>query len=133
MDELTQGAAIGGQRELGRILEPRGKHTIVEVMDQPGAGNANHVYQINSVGDNPLWLLSTVKFQKGPIKENGINGVMNEDLLMIVRDRLEGFQSGDYACEENAEALNNVKDALAALQSRTKKREDRGVEGTSTV
>lgn len=73
-----------------------------------------------------------LKFQDGPIAD-GINGITNEVLLAILIDRLEGFQKGPYACDENQEALENVCAALAVLKSRTLKREARGVEGTHTV
>lgn len=37
-----------------------------------------------------------IKFQKGPVKEEGLNGVFIEDLLLIVKDQLEHFQRGEY-------------------------------------
>jgi hypothetical protein len=69
-------------------------------------------------------------FQHGPIKEVGVNGLTNEVLLAIVVDRLEFFQRGQFACEENADALGYVKLAGEALEARTKRRTDQGVEGT---
>lgn len=72
-------------------------------------------------------------FQNGPIAEVGTNGLTHEALLAIVADRLECFQAGPYACAENAEALEHVRAAAAALARRTAGRLARGVEGTSTV
>lgn len=60
--------------------------------------------------------------------ENG--GVTNEALLAIVIDRLEGYQSGPFACEENALALESAKASLEYLKMRTKDRQKRGVENT---
>jgi len=54
-----------------------------------------------------------------------------EDLLNIVVDRLESFQSGDFACRENALALTKVQEALHWLNHRTADRIDRDVEGKS--
>ena len=68
-------------------------------------------------------------FQNGPIKEQGINGVTQEILLAIVEHRLACFQSGPFASAYNAEALNHVGQALAALKRRTEDRLARGVEG----
>lgn len=106
------------------------KNTIVEVLDDRGAGNANHKYLVRGFGDNNR--LGEISFQNGPVKESGINGLQNEDLLAIVADRLEGFQTGDFPSSENALALDRVLGAMSALESRTRQREIRGVEGTST-
>ena len=58
---------------------------------------------------------------------------MNEDLIAIVIDRMQGFQSGQFKCRENAVALTKLEEALMWLRKRTQDREDRGVEGTSTI
>ena len=106
----------------------------IEVLDGPGAGGACHQYRV--VEDVPEGQETTlpayvIKFQKGPIKEHGLNGITQEVLLAIVIDRLESFQKGDFACELNEVALEHAKEALAALQQRTRDRIDRNVEGTS--
>ena len=36
--------------------------------------------------------LCEIKFQEGPIRECGVKGIHNEDLLNIVLERLGGFQ-----------------------------------------
>jgi hypothetical protein len=71
-----------------------------------------------------------VRFQDGPIQETGVNGISNEALLAIVEDRLAGFQSGQYACRENAIALTKIQEAMMWLHKRTRDRAARGVEGT---
>ncbi|WP_432748664.1 hypothetical protein [Pectinatus frisingensis] len=72
-----------------------------------------------------------VDFQEGPVKENGVNGVANEDLLIMVLTRLESFQQSDWRCRENALAITKIEEALLWLRKRTIGRENRGVEGTS--
>ena len=72
-------------------------------------------------------------FQDGPIKEVGVNGLTHEVLLAVLADRLRRYQSGPYACEENATALNHICAAQGALLLRTQKRLQRGVEGTHQV
>ena len=42
------------------------------------------------------------------MKEAGKNGIHNEDLLVIVIDRLRGFQSGPFKCRENAIAITKL-------------------------
>ena len=110
------------------------KYTEVQVLDEKGQGNANHEYAIVEAAPpestEPMKFLGTVSFQNGPIKEAGVNGVMNEDLLAILIDRMRGFQSGDYACDANKHALYYLENALTSLRERTDEREARGVEGT---
>jgi hypothetical protein len=72
----------------------------------------------------------TLLFQRRPLKLVGSNGVTNEAVVSAVVDRLEAFQQSEFACEENAEAIEFFKKGIAMLESRTKKRVDRGVEGT---
>ena len=78
-------------------------------------------------------ILAEVNFQDGPIKEVGVNGVANEDLIAMVMHRLNQFQSSNFACEENEDAYTHLGSALASLRKRTNKRSKRGVEGTSEV
>lgn len=123
MRELTS-HRVNGLNELLRI----------EVLDEPGAGNACHSYQITDQPEDDLSegnVRCDVEFQNGPITESGVNGVSNETLLAIVEDRLVGFQSGAYSCRENAVALTKIQEAMMWLQKRTRDRIARGVEGTS--
>lgn len=91
-------------------------------------GNASHYYEITDSDGIPV---QDIRFQIGPVKECGVNGIQNEQLLAIVIDRLEGFQAGPFACEENALALKSCIAAFEVLNARTADREARGVEGTS--
>lgn len=81
----------------------------------------------------PESVLGVIHFQEGPIKECGVNGVCNEDLLNIVIDRLEHFQNSEFNCRENAIAITKLEEALLWLRKRTMSREQRGVEGTHIV
>ena len=127
MRELTS-HKVNGLNEALQVL----------VLDDPGQGNACHFYGISWVGGTPdqsdddreaKELL--IQFQNGPIKEVGVNGVSGEALLAIIEDRLIGFQSGEYACRENACALTHIQEAMMWLQKRTNDRMKRGVEGTN--
>jgi hypothetical protein len=114
----------------------------IAVTDAPGAGGANHRYEITGfdTASNPShadaqgyaasYSRELVLFQNGPIQEVGVNGVTHEAMLAIIIDRLRGFQRGPYACRENAIALTHCEDALMWLQRRTRERIRRGVEGT---
>ena len=85
------------------------------------------------VPDDVIEPLAEVHFQEGPIKECGVNGVCNEDLIAMVICRLEHFQKGVFSCRENALAITKLEEALLWLRKRTMGREQRGVEGTNKV
>jgi hypothetical protein len=74
----------------------------------------------------------TIRFQDGPIKEEGINGLTNEVLLAILLDRMGGFQAGDYKCHDNQMAMDSMQTAMLYLHKRTMDRMARNVEGTNT-
>jgi len=108
---------------------------VVNVEDDPDASGAPHVYTINFSGrirggglcDDTTFF----RFQQGPIQEVGPNGITNESLLVIVIDRLMGFQKGPFPCRENALAITKLQEAMHWLEHRTRDREDRGVEGVN--
>ena len=104
--------------------------TKVLVADEPGQGGACHAYSIE-VAEKPGMLCGHINFQNGPVKEFGVNGCHQEDLIAIVLDRLQSFQSGDYACRENALAITKLEEAMHWLNHRTAARVARGVEGTN--
>lgn len=114
-----------------------GIYTSVYAVDEKGAGGANHTYRVlkntQELGAEETSILTTIEFQNGPIFENGVNGVQNEDLIAIVIDRLQGFQSGNFSCRENAIAITKLEEALLWLDKRTNDRIKRGVEGKSVV
>jgi hypothetical protein len=113
----------------------------ITVRDAPGAGGANHRYDIAgfdttnnpSNGEVSPAIAATgvaLLFQNGPIASAGVNGLTHEVLLAVLIDRLQSFQKGPYACRENALALTKMEEAQMWLQKRTRDRMARGVEGT---
>jgi hypothetical protein len=127
----------------------------ITVLDEPGAGGANHEYRIAArygkgekspqplrgrMGDQTIKIesdgsfectMERVVFQNGPIKEFGVNGITQEALLAIIIDRLRCFQAGPFSSPFNASALVHCEKALSDLQTRTRERIARGVEGTT--
>lgn len=116
-------------KELKRDLL-RTKYTRV-LAEEDFKYNAPHYFEVVSVEDDEP--LCAIHFQEGPIKECGVNGVNNEDLINMVIERLEHFQRSEYACRENAIAITKLEEALLWLRKRTMAREQRGVEGTHIV
>jgi len=112
------------------------RYTKVFATDEPGQGGACHQYciiQKDSLLVSSAGGFGHVVFQNGPVKEFGVNGCHQEDLLAIVIDRLESFQAGLYKCRENALAITKIQEAMHWLNHRTKEREIRGVEGTNVL
>ena len=72
-----------------------------------------------------------IRFQNGARKDpNAIHGILDTDLLEIVRDRLKGFQSGEFATNDNAKALEHIEVALMYMNKRVMDRYERSVLGT---
>lgn len=117
-----------------KTIQKREKLNRVFVADEPGAGNANHEYDVypaqNFTEDTEP--LIVIRFQHGPRKDpNSTAGVLDTDLLEIVRDRLRGFQGGEFACRENACALTHIEEALMWMNRRVEDRIERQVLGTN--
>lgn len=103
----------------------------IDAMDEPSFGGANHEYQVAILdsGGTEVGHFDAIRFQNGPVQNNIMNGFTEEILLSIVADRLTSFQHGDFACDENENALGYVNEALAWLEARTKRRIAAKIEG----
>ena len=113
-----------------RTIQKREKLNEIYRHGEPGPGGAYHDYTIVSA-DHQL-LLEHIEFQKGPRKETeSRHGVLEVDLLEIVRDRLSQFQKGDFRNEYNAVALRCIEEALYQMNLRVEDRINRGVLGTT--
>ncbi len=99
----------------------------VKVDDTVGAGNGRHYYEIERDRET----LAQIQFQHGARNEQGSTaGVLESDLLEIVRHRLQCFQKGEFATRENACALTYIEEALMWLNKRKEDRKERNVLGT---
>ena len=121
-------------RELNTI-QKREKLNKVYAVDDPGNGGANHEYVVlcdDRLKETPEVI--EIAFQNGPRKDpESISGVLDTDLLEIVRDRLKGFQQGEFATGENAIALTHIEEALLWMNKRVEDRIERNVLGTNKV
>lgn len=135
------------------IVNPANDRLCITVLDEPGAGGANHLYMISGfdTSTNPAKLIADditgapmdmplakqdatpIIFQNGAIGEVGLNGITPEALLAILIDRLESFQTGPYKSNYNADALYHLQAAMDALHRRTRDRMAQGIEGTHAV
>ena len=111
-------------------IQKHHKLNTVSVCDSPHpTNNGHHEYRIDMGVE-----YFEIEFQNGPRNEPGSKpGVMNEDLLEIVRHRLQSFQAGPYSTRENAVALTHIEEALLWLNKRVEDRAAREVLGTHTL
>lgn len=79
----------------------------------------------------------TISWQNGPLgrgdKRLEPNGAFIEDVILAAIGRLRYYQSSKFACQENENALAHLESTLEELNSRTKKREARKVEGLAEI
>lgn len=128
---------------MSRLITIQKRNNLNEIYraDAPGVGGASHRYKvvksgaaINQEGDtlDEHDIVAEIVFQHGPRKDEGSKqGVLDVDLLEIVRDRLKAFNQGEFATRENALAITHIEEALLWLNKRVEDRAERGVLGTT--
>lgn len=93
----------------------------------PSYAGAYHNYSIKTVAGD---LLLEVQLQHGGRnEEDSTPGVLDVDLLEIVRDRYKTFVDGDIADSYTSVALLHVESALHLMNQRVEDRVERGVLG----
>lgn len=101
---------------------------------EKGPSGAHYDYDIYPADCDPETTelaLALIEFQNGPRNDpDARHGILETDLLEIVRDRLKGFQDGPMANRETYLALQHVEEALLWLNKRTEDRAERNVLGT---
>lgn len=82
----------------------------------------------------------TINWQNGPLGRGAQraepNGAFVEGVIEAARQRLQFYQAANGAkfwCPENERAIQCLTEAMDALESRTREREARLVEGTHTA
>ena len=87
-------------RELNTI-QKREKLNTIYATDEKGNGGAHHEYHIVvEAEEDAAYDVRIIKFQEGPRKDiNSTQGIIDSDLLEIVRDRLKDFQAGPLVVE----------------------------------
>ena len=114
-------------------IQKRENLNVVIVCDKPGNGGAHHHYRIADKDNSEVvTVYADIQFQNGSRKlEDSIRGVLDTDLLEIVRHRLQCFQQGTFSTEYNAEALKHIELALMWMNRRVEDRIERNVLGTN--
>lgn len=110
-------------------IQKREKLNEVFIVDEKGNGGAHHHYQIDLQDGNKV---IDIQFQNGARKESGsIHGIIDSDLIEIVKHRLESFQKGPFSSRENALVLTHLEEALMWMNRRVEDRIERNVLGTN--
>ena len=114
-----------------KTIQKREKLNDVYTVDEKGNGGANHEYHITWDANNNGYISTqSIKFQDGARKEkDSTHGVIDSDLLEIVKHRLECFQSGPFSSRENAIVLTHIEEALMWMNRRVEDRIERNVLG----
>ena len=113
-------------------IQKREKLNHVYVVDEKGNGGANHEYLITDFLEGSATVSTTIQFQNGARKEEGsIHGIIDSDLIEIVKHRLEAFQKGPFSSRENALVLTHLEEALMWMNRRVEDRIERNVLGTN--
>lgn len=111
---------------------------VVIVSDErdKGAGNASHQYTFSMSNPDPSGdpletrVVGELQFQHGArAVEGSTPGLLDAALIAVSIDRYEGFQSGPFACAENAEVLEHLNAALDCMKRRADDRAARNVLG----
>lgn len=125
--------ALGAMREITHHVVPGDAAALRVFADEPDplGGNASHVFVIT--GPDGETSLGEVVFQRGPVKEAGLNGVQGVALLSVLVERMVGFQAGPFACDQNAATLSALQSALHSDNTRTRERIARQVEGRNVA
>lgn len=110
-------------------IQKRENLNTVFVTDEKGNGGAHHHYLIDLQDGNKQ---IPIDFQDGARKlTTSTHGLLDTDLLEIVRHRLQCFQQGEFATRENAIALTHIEEALLWMNKRVEDRIERNVLGTN--
>ena len=125
-------------------IQKRNRLNDVYRVDAPGVGGASHTYVIVKSGALPICnekgtidfeeadVVGEIAFQHGPRNvPESVHGVLDTDLLEIVRDRLVAFNKGEFATRENSMAITKIEEALLWMNKRVEDRAERGVLGTT--
>jgi len=125
-------------QKLVRIQKRFNLNEVYVVGDEHPINKGNHTYHIaRQIPYNEMTQLEPIldiKFQDGPRNEpDSTTGVLDTDLLEIVRHRLQKFQSGPFATRENAIALTHIEEALMWMNKRVEDRAEIGTLGTNKI
>lgn len=118
-------------RKLNTIQKVENLNNVFADDNSDLVGSAAHHYAVKRLGAYEYRDIACIDFQCGARNDiHSKEGVLDTDLLEIVRDRLKGFQSGEFATDDNEKALEHIEIALMYMNKRVMDRYERNVLGT---
>lgn len=123
---MTQGQ---DQREITSHHDGFGLNDNIKITAdaKSGPGGASHTYVATVDGEE----VARIHFQEGPLKAEGSKaGISERALLMIILDRLQCFNEGQFRTRENAVAATNIEQGAMWLHARAMERARRQVLGS---
>ncbi len=102
----------------------------IYAVDDIGAGGTHHKYIVKDAKGGEFSVEINMQHGARSKENNPNNGLITTDLLEIARNQIQEFQSGNFATEDNAEALKHIEIALMYINKRTMDRYERNVLGT---
>ena len=90
---------------------------------EDGAGGIPHLYVVtNKTGG----VLCEIVLQEGHPKD-GVNGIGNQTLMLILYDFLKNANAGEFACRESSVQWTKIEEAMQWSKQRELDRKQRGV------
>lgn len=136
---FVNGVAMAGDRSLSELAN-NGLHVAGSVRAAPSVKDFHRVDAHGKPDGGQTWGQGfTIAWQAGPLgspddpSRKPPNGAFVEDIIEAAVKRLQFYQTTDFKCDENQEALSYLYKAQCTLAARTKKRTERKVEGTHQV
>lgn len=128
-DNASVAVTVTNNYERIITVQKREKLNSVFAIDKKGNGGANHKYLIQ--GFNGAFE-TEIQMQDGARNiEGSIHGIIDSDLIEIVKHRLEAFQNGPFSSRENAIVITKLEEALMWMNRRVEDRIERNVLGTN--
>lgn len=128
-EQKEENQTVSEWKEIVNRIQKEDNMNSVRFRDEKGPGGGYHDYIVCNARTGIF--LKDIHFQKGPRKDPGSSsGVLDTDLLEIVRHRLNAFCEGDMKDDNTYKAMLCVEGALGFLARRTRDRKERGVLGT---
>lgn len=121
---------------LPRIVHSTANLLVVARDPKPGTENkVGYSYAVvnpSRMATEESSIIAEVRFQNGKFDDKGANGVTAEALLDILIDRTTEVNRR-FPCQENLDAIDYMRKALASFHERVAKRTERGVQNTHIV
>jgi hypothetical protein len=76
-------------------------------------------------------VLLDLRYQKGGVKNHGVNGINSGDVIMAEIIRLRAAQNGQLSCKENAMVITHLEAAMLWNNKRADRRVKELTEGTN--